>query len=205
MAIQLLQALSVLPNLPVRLFHDGSGVASGAARVGATLLCWGGLTASLPLRATAQDLFIYPAGGQSAEQQRQDSLECRLWAMDQTGFDPTAPIPDTRSEITPEPRARNQGASDVARSTARGALVGTAAGAIMGNTGRGALAGTAGGAIVGAGRQVDQSRDRQQASRDLQRQQRIREAEQQQLLQYRRQAFNRAVTACLEGRGYSVS
>jgi hypothetical protein len=25
------------------------------------------------------------------------------------------------------------------------------------------------------------------------------------LLQYRRQVFNRAVTACMEGRGYSVS
>ncbi|TVS05817.1 MAG: hypothetical protein EA413_06135 [Cyanobium sp. PLM2.Bin73] len=163
------------------------------------------MATGLPLRASAQDLFIYPAAGQSAEQQRQDSLECRLWAMDQTGFDPTAPIPDTRSEITPEPRVRSQGGSGVVRSTARGALVGTAAGAIMGDTGRGALAGTAGGAIVGVGRQADQRRDRQQASRDLERQQQIREAEGQQLLQYRRQAFNRAVTACLEGRGYSVS
>lgn len=195
----------MLPDLAQRHVPDCSGVASRAVRVAATLLCSGALAAGLPLRASAQDLFIYPASGQSAEQQRQDSLECRLWAMDQTGFDPTAPIPDTRSEIPPEPRARDQAASGVARSTARGALVGTAAGAIMGNTGRGALAGTAGGAIVGAGRQVDQRRDRQQGSRDLERQQRIREAEQQQLLQYRRQAFNRAVTACLEGRGYTVS
>lgn len=99
----------MLSNLPLRLFPACSGVAPRAARVAATLLCWGGLTAALPLRATAQDLFIYPAGGQSAEQQRQDSLECRLWAIDQTGFDPTAPIPDTRSEITSEPWARERG------------------------------------------------------------------------------------------------
>jgi hypothetical protein len=93
----------------------------------------------------------------------------------------------------------------VARSTARGAVVGTAGGAIMGNTGRGALAGAAGGALVGAGRRVDQRRGQQQATEDWGRQQQIREAERQQLLQYRRQAFNRAVTACMEGRGYSVS
>jgi hypothetical protein len=153
------------------------------------------------LEAHAQDLFIYPSGGQSAEQQRRDSLECRLWAIDQTGFDPTAPIQNSRLEPAQLP---SQGPG-VARSTARGAVVGTAAGAIAGNTGRGALAGAAGGAILGSARQGDQRRAQQQVSDDWARQQQIREAEQQQLVNYRRQVFNRAVTACMEGRGYSVS
>jgi hypothetical protein len=51
----------------------------------------------------------------------------------------------------------------------------------------------------------DQRRAQQQVSNDWARQQQIREAEQQQMLNYRRQMFNRAVTACMEGRGYSVS
>lgn len=154
--------------------------------------------------ARAQDLFIYPAGGQSAEQQRRDSLDCRLWATDQTGFDPTAPVQDWGPQMSPPPTVSVQGPG-VARSTARGALVGTAGGAIAGNTGRGALAGAAGGAIIGTARRADQRRAQQQVSDDWSQQQQIRQAEQQQLLQYRRQVFNRAVTACMEGRGYSVS
>lgn len=176
------------------------------SRLSLTLAVTGSLlTAGLPARVSAQDLFIYPAGGQSAEQQRQDTLECRFWAMDQTGFDPTAPQPQSPSEPAADSRSRNRSAAPVARSTARGALVGTAAGGIMGNTGRGALAGTAGGAIVGAGRQVDQRRDEREVSRELARQQQIRDAEQQELMRYRQRAFNRALTACLEGRGYTVS
>ena len=156
------------------------------------------------LEAGAQDLFIYPSGGQSADQQRRDSLECRLWATDQTGFDPTAPIQDNRSEAAPPLQPPSQGPG-IARSTARGAVVGTAAGAIAGTTGRGALAGAAGGAILGTARRGDERRTQQEVSNDWARQQQIREAEQQQLLSYRRQVFNRAVTACMEGRGYSVS
>jgi hypothetical protein len=163
------------------------------------------LASALQLRAAAQELFIYPAGGQSPEQQRRDTGECRQWAIEQTGFDPAAPPgTDTTANPPPAPQVQPQGPG-VARTTARGAVVGTAGGAIMGNTGRGALAGAAGGALVGAGRQLDQRRAQQQATEDLARQQQIREAERQQLLQYRRQAYNRAVTACMEGRGYSVS
>jgi hypothetical protein len=154
--------------------------------------------------AVAQDLFIYPSGGQSAEQQRRDSLECRLWAIDQTGFDPTAPVQGSPA-AGPQPAEVPVQGPGIVRSTARGAVVGTAAGAIAGNTGRGALAGAAGGAILGTARIGDQRRAQQQVSNDWARQQQIREAEQQQLLIYRRQMFNRAVTACMEGRGYSVS
>ena len=154
--------------------------------------------------AAAQDLFIYPSGGQSAEQQRRDNLECRLWAIDQTGFDPTAPVQGSPA-AGPQPAEVPVQGPGIVRSTARGAVVGTAAGAIAGNTGRGALAGAAGGAILGTARVGDQRRAQQQVPNDWARQQQIREAEQQQLLNYRRQMFNRAVTACMEGRGYSVS
>ena len=39
----------------------------------------------------AQDMFIYPADGQSQEQQDRDRFECHSWAVQQTGFDPTNP------------------------------------------------------------------------------------------------------------------
>lgn len=36
-------------------------------------------------------LFIYPAQGQTSEQQATDRYECHSWASDQSGFDPTRP------------------------------------------------------------------------------------------------------------------
>jgi hypothetical protein len=40
------------------------------------------------------DLFAYPKGGQSPEQQTRDREECRTWAVTQTGFDPSKPTSD---------------------------------------------------------------------------------------------------------------
>jgi len=38
-----------------------------------------------------EDVFMYPRGGQNADQQARDRYECHRWAADQTGFDPTRP------------------------------------------------------------------------------------------------------------------
>lgn len=37
----------------------------------------------------ADELFVYPKEGQSAEQQANDRFECHEWAGNQTGYDPT--------------------------------------------------------------------------------------------------------------------
>ncbi len=53
-----------------------------------------------PVRSSAAgngswtDLFAYPKGGQSPEQQLRDREECRTWAVSQTGFDPSKPTSD---------------------------------------------------------------------------------------------------------------
>lgn len=39
------------------------------------------------------DLFAYPKGGQSMEQQKRDRDECRQWAITESGFDPSQPAP----------------------------------------------------------------------------------------------------------------
>jgi hypothetical protein len=41
--------------------------------------------------APASDLFVYPAAGQSMEQQATDRYECHAWAVGETGFDPVQP------------------------------------------------------------------------------------------------------------------
>ncbi len=55
---------------------------------------------SLPER-----LFIYPAQGQSEQQQATDRYECHSWAKSQTGFDPTAPAGGVAAEMTVPKRA----------------------------------------------------------------------------------------------------
>jgi hypothetical protein len=37
----------------------------------------------------SDDLYIYPQGGQSPDQQANDKFECHKWASSQSGFDPT--------------------------------------------------------------------------------------------------------------------
>src|SRR5438067_9573739 len=41
--------------------------------------------------AQNNDMFIYPAKGQSQAQQDKDRYECHSWAVQQTGFDPSKP------------------------------------------------------------------------------------------------------------------
>lgn len=36
-----------------------------------------------------QQLYVYPAGGQSAEQLAEDRYQCHVWSADATDFDPT--------------------------------------------------------------------------------------------------------------------
>lgn len=47
-----------------------------------------------------EELFVYPAHGQSAEQTKQDRYECYVWASEQSGFDPSVvnQNPDGRSD-----------------------------------------------------------------------------------------------------------
>jgi len=142
--------------------------------------------------AFAQELVIYPARGQSNEQMEKDKFECYSWAKDQTGFDPT--VPPQVTTAAPESRS-------VARGTARGGLKGAAlgagVGAIAGGAGTGATLGALKGGTFGGLRSSSQNdRNRQAAA----------QAEQRQFAQFAqgRDSYNRAYSACLEGRGYTV-
>jgi hypothetical protein len=44
------------------------------------------------------DLYAYPKGGQSTEQQIKDRDECRKWAVEQSGFDPSQPTHDSGND-----------------------------------------------------------------------------------------------------------
>jgi len=140
----------------------------------------------------AQDLMIYPAKGQSAEQQEKDKFECYTFAKGQSGFDPMA-LPTTS---TPPP-AKEAPEGGAGRGAVRGALGGAAIGYLAGDTKQGAKIGAAGGGLLGGMRRHDQK-----AREERNRQQ----WEQQQVQQYsqNRNNYNRAFSACMEGRGYTV-
>ncbi len=64
---------------------------------------------SLP-PVSAERIFVYPRQGQSEELQAKDRYECHIWAVNQTGCDPTQP---SAGEV-PEDK-RNQMCADYLR------------------------------------------------------------------------------------------
>jgi len=152
------------------------------------------LAVSLPLSGVAfgQDPIIYPNKGQSAKQQEKDKYECYSWAKGQSGFDPMAP-----PKATAPPPAQEAPVGGVVRGGARGAVGGLAIGAIAGDAGKGAAIGAASGALIGG------LRRREQVAREEQKQE---QWANQQAANYQRGRANydRAFSACLEGRGYTV-
>jgi hypothetical protein len=135
--------------------------------------------------ASAHGLFIFANDGQDQDQQDQDEFQCMRAARDQTGFNPMAtPTATTRAPET-------QGGAG--RGAVRGALLGTAVGAVTGNTRQGALAGAAGGGLMGGMRRADSNRDQERWARE--------EAAN---YQRNRNNWNRAFTACMSSRGYTV-
>ena len=135
--------------------------------------------------AYAGEPVIYPAKGQSQQQMEKDKNSCYGWAKNQTGFDPMQPPP--ASQPSPPPQGER------VRGAARGAAAGAAIGAIAGDAGKGAAAGAVGGTVVGGSRQRQNRRQSAQA-------------QQQQTADYeaKRNNYNRAFGACMEGRGYTV-
>ena len=142
------------------------------------------------------EMIIYPAKGQSADQQKQDEAECYTWAKGQTGFDPALSTP----QAPPPPPPQQSTGGERAQGAMRGALGGAAIGAIAGDTGKGAAIGAVTGTMVGGARQ----RQKQQANAQANAQYQQQVAQQQQANAQKQQNFQRAYGACFEGRGYTV-
>jgi len=145
-----------------------------------------GLTAALTITAAyGQGTVIYPAKGQTPEQQNKDKGECHVWAVQQSGFDPT----QAQAPTTPPP---SQG-GERARGAARGAAAGAAVGAVAGDAGKGAAAGAAAGTAAGGSRK-----------RQAERQQEAQTQQQQAAYAQSQAGYQKAQGACMEGRGYTV-
>jgi hypothetical protein len=134
---------------------------------------------------------------QSAEQQGRDRYECYLWARQQTGFDPSAPLlaPHQRVEVIPQPPPGH----DAAAGAVTGAVIGSIITAPH-DSGKGAIIGAVAGAMAGAASDAARQQEAERIQAQYDRQAALRNAS----IEGKAKNYRRAMAACLEGRGYSV-
>jgi uncharacterized protein YcfJ len=152
--------------------------------------------------STSLGMVVFPAKGQTPQQQSQDEGECYAWSKGQTGVDPMAPPP-----ATAQPAAQTAAKAPAADgSRLRGAARGAAAGAVIGeiaddDAGKGAAIGATAGVVAG-GRQS--RKNQQQAAEQAAQQQQQAEQQQQAAQQQQLDLFKKGFAACLEPKGYTV-
>jgi hypothetical protein len=135
--------------------------------------------------ASTVGLYVYPQKQQSATQQLTDEQQCYGSAKTQTGYDPNA--------VTTAAKTPKTGSSDdhaAAKGAMRGATISRATG---GDPGQGA----ARGAILGS---VRAKRKAKEQSEQADKKADATKTQQQQ----KQDDFKRAMSACLDARGYSV-
>ena len=142
-------------------------------------------------------VYFYPLHGQNAGQQDRDRYQCYLWAKKQTGFDPSAPqlAPHQRLQVIPEPAP----GADTAVGAITGAIIGSAVTAPH-DSAQGAVAGAVAGAMIGAASDAARQQEAERVQAHYDRQAALQNAQ----IEQKANEYRRAMTACLEGRGYSV-
>jgi hypothetical protein len=140
----------------------------------------------LSASGAAAQSYVYPAKGQTPDQQKKDESACHTWAVDQSKFDPAKPPPPPATATAPTTATGSTPGAGV-RGAARGAIVGEI---VADDAGAGAAAG----AVAGRGVSRRQNAAQQQQAT----------AQQQQAVSAGQAAYGRARQACLEGRGYTV-
>jgi len=166
--------------------------------IGAALLCLVSLsgvpqtTAPASANAVAKSLglIIYPAKGQTAEQQSTDEQQCYDWAKTQTGIDPQAPPPPP-AEPTESEGAGGQRVKGAARGAAAGAVIGEVA---DNDADEGAKVGAAAGVVAGGRKSRQEKRATEEQAK----------AQTQASQAQRQETFKKAMGTCLQGRGYTT-
>ncbi len=182
------------------------GTLSTATLLGVTSLLLGGCappaytvrpSGAPPAPPPSVEIYFYPTKGQTKAQQERDRYECYLWAVKQTGFDPG------QAQLAPHQRVEVVPTTPPGSDVAAGAVTGAVVGSMMSRpreSGTGMVFGAIAGAMLGAA--SEQSKQAQAAQ--IQQQYDARDAEQYARLDRQARDYRRAMTACLEGRGYTV-
>ena len=146
------------------------------------------VTALLSASVAAAEPVAYPTKGQSAEKQNRDEYECHEQAQKETGVDPVAVAEQSMASSG----SANKGGGGMG-SGLSGAGMGAIRGAAEGDAGGGALHG------AGMGRLIAVIRSRRQMEK-----QQDTASTQSAAVRAQLDKYDRAYSACLTGRGYSV-
>jgi hypothetical protein len=143
-------------------------------------------------------IMVYPAKGQSPEQLDRDRYECHVWAVQQYGFDPSQPGVPAGQRVVVQP------ANPPGSGTAVGAIAGAILGAAIAGP-RAAGAGLVVGGITGAA--VGTAADANAQAQANYQQARLDSGYNAAASQNAQRASNyrRAISACLDARGYTTA
>jgi hypothetical protein len=151
----------------------------------------------LPFQASASSLagsiglFVYPPEGKTQSEREQDDYQCYDWAKGETRYDPMNSSEPQKVEADPSAKGG---------SGFRGALRGAARGAVIGEIADDdASQGAQLGAAAGMMRARSASRQANQKAADSQ------NAANQQAYAQDHENFKKAMSTCLQARGYSVT
>jgi|SRR6185369_10324501 len=143
------------------------------------------------------DVFIYASRGQSDKQLDRDRYECHNWAVRQSHYNPSDP------HLAPHQQIQVVAAPPAGRDTVAGVVSGAVTGAIIAgphDTGEGAMIGAVAGGIMGA---MSDAARKQEAAQINGNSAAVAQAERARL-ETQASDYRRAISACLEGRGYTV-
>jgi hypothetical protein len=158
----------------------------------------------MPTPARAQP-YVYPARGQSPQQEESDKGQCYGWAVQQSGFNPANPqvaTPPPPPSYYPQPQAPQGG---LFRGAFGGAALGAVGGAIGGDAGKGAAIGAGVGGLFGMMRRHRYMEEQQQMQQQQWQQQQSYMSQEQNALARGRGNYERAFSACMTARGYTVN
>lgn len=146
-----------------------------------------------PLSTNPGNLAIFPAKGQSPEQQRADETAAYDWATQQTRWDPYQAKAALDQQSMASANAANGARGGALKGAAGGALAGVAIGAIAGDAGKGAAIGATSLGLTGGVRSRRAVKAANSVSADA-------------ATAYRDQfaVWNRNFMAAMEAKGYTV-
>ena len=147
-----------------------------------------------PFVTETTKIFFYPNQAQTEQRQDRDRYECYLWSAKKSGFDPAQAqlAPHQRVEVVPQPAAGSDATA--------GAIAGAITGSLLADRNHreeGLVLGAIAGSILGAASDAERERNAAQAERQINSGRYAR-------IERGARDYRRAMTACLEGRGYTV-
>lgn len=147
--------------------------------------------------SASADIYVYPTHGQTDKQLDRDRYECHNWAVAQSHYNPSDP------HLAPHQQIQVVAAPPAGLNTVAGVISGAVTGALIAgphDSGGGAMVGAIAGGTLGAISDSQRKKEAQHINDGNAAQEQAERAR----LETQASNYRRAISACLEGRGYTV-